>query len=88
MRSHRCKHHQQNTRDRRENVRCRRYHRKHGNNSERKWKSKKFLTQNIQEIQDTMRRPNLRIIGIDENEGFSTYRASKYLQQNYRRKHP
>ena len=31
-------------------------------------KSKKLLTQNIQEIQDTMRRPNLRIIGIDENE--------------------
>jgi hypothetical protein len=29
IRSHRCKHHQQNTRDRRENLRCRRYHRKH-----------------------------------------------------------
>ena len=28
----------------------------------------KILTQNIQEIQDTMRRPNLRIIGIEENE--------------------
>jgi hypothetical protein len=33
-------------------------------------KSKKLLTQNIQEIQETMRRPNLRIIGIDENEDF------------------
>ncbi len=33
-------------------------------------KYKKILTQNIQEIQDTMRRPNLRIIGIDENEDF------------------
>ena len=31
---------------------------------------KKLLTQNIQEIQDTMRRPNLRIIGVDENEDF------------------
>jgi hypothetical protein len=31
---------------------------------------KKILTQNIQEIQDTKRRPNLRIIGMDENEGF------------------
>ena len=31
---------------------------------------KKILTQNILEIQDTMRRPNLRIIGIDENEDF------------------
>ena len=25
----------------------------------------KLATQNIQELQDTMRRPNLRIIGID-----------------------
>jgi chromosome segregation ATPase len=31
-------------------------------------KCKKLLTQNIQEIQNTMRRPNLRIIGIEENE--------------------
>jgi hypothetical protein len=29
----------------------------------------KILSQNIQEIQDTMRRPNLRII-VDENEDF------------------
>jgi hypothetical protein len=29
-----------------------------------------MLTQNIQEIQDTMRRPNLQIIGVDENEDF------------------
>jgi hypothetical protein len=28
-------------------------------------KCKKMLTQNIQEIQDTMRRPNLLIIGVD-----------------------
>ena len=33
-------------------------------------KFKKILTQNIQEIQDTMRRPNLQIIGVDENEDF------------------
>ena len=31
-------------------------------------KHKKLLTQNIQEIQDTMKRPNLRIIRIEENE--------------------
>jgi hypothetical protein len=31
---------------------------------------KKILTQNIQEIQDTMRRPNLWIIGVNENEDF------------------
>jgi hypothetical protein len=32
-------------------------------------KCKKNLTQNIQEIQDTII-PNLRIIGVDENEDF------------------
>jgi hypothetical protein len=31
-------------------------------------KYKKLLTQNIQEIQDTMRRPNLSIIDIEESE--------------------
>ena len=31
---------------------------------------KKILTQNIQEIQDAMKRPNLLIIGVDENEDF------------------
>ena len=35
-------------------------------------KCKKVLTKNIQEIQDTRRRPKLRIIGIDENKDFST----------------
>jgi hypothetical protein len=29
IRSHKYKHHQQNTRDRRENLRCRKYNRKH-----------------------------------------------------------
>jgi hypothetical protein len=29
---------------------------------------KKILTQNMQEMQDTMRRSNLRIIGIEESE--------------------
>jgi predicted nucleic acid-binding Zn-ribbon protein len=33
-------------------------------------KCKTIQTQSIQEIQDTMRRPNLSIIGINENEGF------------------
>jgi len=31
-------------------------------------KQKKLLAQNIQEIQDTMRRSNLRIIGTEESE--------------------
>jgi hypothetical protein len=33
-------------------------------------KCKKILIKNIQEIQDTMRKPNLWVIGIDENEDF------------------
>jgi predicted nucleic acid-binding Zn-ribbon protein len=33
-------------------------------------KCKKILTQNVQEIQEKMRRPNLQIIGVDENEKF------------------
>jgi hypothetical protein len=33
-------------------------------------KCKKILSQNIQKIQDTMRRPNLRIIGVDESDDF------------------
>jgi chromosome segregation ATPase len=33
-------------------------------------KCKKTLTQNIQEFQDTIRRPNLLIIEVDENEDF------------------
>jgi hypothetical protein len=35
-------------------------------------KCKKILTQNSQEIQDTMKRPNLRIIGVDETKDFLT----------------
>jgi chromosome segregation ATPase len=33
-------------------------------------KCKKILTRNIEEIHDTMRKPNVWIIGIDENEDF------------------
>jgi hypothetical protein len=31
-------------------------------------KCKKLLIQNIQEIQERIRRPNLRIVGIEESE--------------------
>jgi hypothetical protein len=33
-------------------------------------KFKKLLSQNIQENQDTMRRPNIRIVGIEDSEDF------------------
>jgi chromosome segregation ATPase len=39
-------------------------------------KCKKILAQNIQEIQDTMRKPNLQIIGVDENEDFQLKRQA------------
>jgi hypothetical protein len=55
-------------RDRRENLRYRRYHRKHWHNNQRKCKKQKALTQTIQEIQDTMRRPNLKITSIEEED--------------------
>jgi hypothetical protein len=46
-----------------------------------------FLTQNIQEIQDTMRRPNLRIIGIEERKDFHLNRPvnifNKIIEENF-----
>jgi hypothetical protein len=45
----------------------------------------KDLTQIIQEIYDTMKRPNLRIIEIDETEDFQLTRP---VTTNYRRKLP
>jgi uncharacterized coiled-coil protein SlyX len=50
-------------------------------------KSKKLLTQNIQEIQGTMRRPNLRTIGIEENKD-SQFKGSvniynKIIEENF-----
>jgi chromosome segregation ATPase len=50
-------------------------------------KCKMILTQNIQEIQDTMRRPNLWIIGVDENEDFQLKRPAnvfnKIIEDNF-----
>jgi hypothetical protein len=50
-------------------------------------KCRKILSQNIQEIQDTMRIPNLRIIGIDENENFQRKGPvnifSKIIEENF-----
>jgi hypothetical protein len=50
-------------------------------------KCKKILTQNIQEIQDTMRRPTLRLIGIDKNEDFQlkgpVNNFTKIIEENF-----
>ena len=48
------------------------------NASVKRFKSKKFLTKNTREIWDTMKRPNLRIIGIEER--FPAQRSRKYFQ--------
>jgi hypothetical protein len=52
-----------------------------------KMQNEKILTQNIQEIQDTTRRPNLKIIGIGENEDFQLKRLvnifNKIIEENF-----
>jgi hypothetical protein len=63
------------TRDRRENLRYRRFHREHRHNNQRKWK--------MQKDQSSKHPGNL-----GHNEKTKPTRASKYLQQNYRRKLP
>jgi chromosome segregation ATPase len=48
---------------------------------------KKFLTQNIQEIQDTLRRPNLRVICIEMSEDFQlkglVNTFNKIIEENF-----
>jgi hypothetical protein len=50
-------------------------------------KCKKILTKNIQEIQYTMRRPNIRIIGINQNEDFQLKGPlnifNKFIEENF-----
>jgi hypothetical protein len=47
----------------------------------------KILTQNIQEIQETTRRPNVRI-GINENEGFQLKRLINIFKKVMEKKLP
>jgi hypothetical protein len=46
-----------------------------------------LLTQNIQEVQDTMRRPNQKIIGIEESEDFQIKEPvnifNKIIEENF-----
>jgi vacuolar-type H+-ATPase subunit E/Vma4 len=55
-------------------------------NNKKNAKCKKILTQDIQEIQDTMRRPNLRIVGVDKNKDFQFERPAnifnKIIEEN------
>jgi len=49
--NYRCKHHQQDTRDRGDNFRYRRYHRRYQHTVKENTKGKKLLTLNIQKMQ-------------------------------------
>jgi hypothetical protein len=50
-------------------------------------KCKNILAQNIQEIQNTMRRPNLRIMGIEESDDFQLKGpvniSNKIIEENF-----
>jgi hypothetical protein len=51
------------------------------------WNAKKIRIQNIQEIQDTIRRLNLRIIGIEQKEDFQlkgpVNTFNKIIEENF-----
>ena len=66
--NHKCKNKQQNTRDGIEKLGYWRYNRGNRLIGQKNGKSIKNLTQNVEEIWDTMKRWNLRIIGIEEGE--------------------
>ena len=51
-------------------------------------KCKKILTQNNQEIQDTMRRLNLRIIGVNENEDYQLKGPANIFNKNIEENFP
>jgi hypothetical protein len=59
-----------------------------GKRIEENAKCKNIPTQNIQEIQDTMKRPNLQIIHIDENEDFQLKGAANIfnniIEENFK----
>ena len=68
--------------DRRENLSSRRYNRRHLQNSQGKYKrQKKLLSQNIPKVQDTMKRSNLRIIGIEESKDSQLKGTAKILNK-------
>jgi chromosome segregation ATPase len=50
-------------------------------------KQLKTCERNMQELTDSIKRPNLRIMGIEEGRGASK-RDSEYTQQNNNRKFP
>ena len=75
--------HQQNTRDEREKSQVfKTRQKKMGISTKENVKSKKLLVQNIQEIWDTIKGPNLRIIQLEDGEETHVKHTEKYFQQN------
>jgi hypothetical protein len=77
------KHHQENTRDSRENLRGRR---RFNTLEKENIKSKMYQTQNIQEIWKTMKRPNLRRVGREgENSQLQSLEniLNKIIEENF-----
>jgi hypothetical protein len=85
--SHRCKYHQQNTRDRRENFIAEETIENTDITVKENAECKKILTQNIQEIQDTVRTQNLRRIGLEESKDSQLKRPenifNKTIEENF-----
>jgi hypothetical protein len=85
-RSYKCKHHQQYTRHRSEELSHRIHHRRcRKKQFKENTKCKKLPTQHTQEIRNKIKRPHLKIIGTERR--FPMQRAKKDLQ-NHRRKLP
>jgi hypothetical protein len=87
IRNHRCEH-QQQIQDMKEKISgAEDYIENMDTTIKENGKCIKILNKNIQEIQDTRRRPNLRIIGKAENEDFqlkgSANIFNKFIEENF-----
>jgi len=88
IRSHRCKHHQQNTRHRRENLRGIRYHRNHQHNHQRQCKMQKVPSPKHPGNPGHNEKIKPKDNRYRREWRLPAQRANKYIQQNYRRNFP
>jgi hypothetical protein len=87
IRDHRCQHQQQNTRHRRENLKCRIFHREYQHNNQRKCKLQKDPNSKHPGNPGHNEKTKPQIIGIDENESFQlkglTNIFNKIIEENF-----
>jgi hypothetical protein len=98
IRSHNCKYQQQSARDRinvegvEDTIGNIQQSKKMKNEKKKKTKTKqqkpKLPNPNIQEGKNTMKKPSLRIIGIEESEDAQLKRPVNIFKENHRRKFP